>query len=36
MVGSEEMKEEGHIGSVHDEGLPARGEDFVGAVGGGL
>ena len=32
MVGSEEMKEQGHLGNVHDGDLPARGEGFEGTV----
>ena len=32
MAGSEEMKEEGHLGNVHDGDLPARGEGFMGTA----
>ena len=32
MVRSEKMKEEGHLGNVHDGDLPARGEGFMGTV----
>ena len=32
MVGSEGMKEEGHVGNGHDRDLPAREEGFVGTV----